>query len=52
MVRVFGEKVAQCAICGEVACERDLWTPEDEEEADLFDIDINDFACAECAGEE
>lgn len=51
MIPVLIETTAECAICGEIACERDLLYVETVEEADCLGCEVGETVCRECAGE-
>ena len=50
MIRVLIEMTRACAICGEVACEADLWWIEDDD--DVAGIEPGEVICSDCAGKE
>lgn len=50
MTKVLVETTATCAVCGEVACERDLWYVDEDDEID--GCDAGDIVCGDCSGEE
>ena len=49
MYPVLTEVVAACAICDEIACERDLLYVETPAEADRLGVPIGAIVCTECA---
>ena len=51
MMPVLTETVTSCAICGEVACERDLLYVDTASEAEDLDVSVGDIVCRACAGE-
>ncbi|HET9554377.1 MAG TPA: hypothetical protein VFP50_15550 [Anaeromyxobacteraceae bacterium] len=51
MTPVLEELIAVCAVCGQVACERDLFWVTDPDMAATLEVQVNDTVCAEC-GEE
>ena len=48
MIRVLSEMTGTCAVCGEVACEADLWWIEDGD--DVAGTEPGDVICSDCAG--
>lgn len=46
-IPVLTELVADCAICGEIACERDLVYAEEDE---FDDVEEGQAVCRDCAG--
>ena len=43
------EITTDCAVCGDVVCERDLRIVETVAEADALDVAPGDLVCTECA---
>jgi hypothetical protein len=48
VIPVLQETIAECAVCGEIACERDLLYLE-ADEADDYGLSEGDVLCRECA---
>ena len=50
MIRCLIETTAECAICGEVACERDLAYAEADDADPAEGVLEGDIVCRDCAG--
>lgn len=48
-IPVLTETVSDCAICGEVACERDLLYVETPDEAVTLGVGVGAVVCRDCA---
>lgn len=52
MIPCLTETTAECVVCGDTCCERDLLWIETADEADEHAAEIGDPICRECAGED
>lgn len=52
MIDGLTELIDTCAVCGEVACERDLVYVDDDDEARALEVAVGATVCRDCAQEE